>query len=106
MSVLTAQTYLRLQQCKSLNIEEFCQNWIPKLYGFQPDEYGYRKACIAELARLMDGAITAKGIDKNWKWNDGKEEYPSYVKPILSFAHQRYVIMEALGVLPKYTIDD
>jgi len=106
MSVITAQTYLRLQQRKALNIEEFCQNWIPKLYGLQPDEYGYRKACITELTRLMEGAITAKGIDKNWKWNDGQEEYPGYVRPLLSLAHQKYTIMEALGVLPKYPTED
>jgi hypothetical protein len=33
---------------------EYCKKWIPHLYGHEPGEYGYRKACIIELACITD----------------------------------------------------
>lgn len=31
---------------------DYCKKWIPSLYGYEPGEYGYRKACIIELAHV------------------------------------------------------
>lgn len=103
MAALTAELYLKIRcSRKTLELEDFLHRWIPKLYGIQPDEYGFRKACITELSRLMSGVITARGIDKNWKWQNGQTDYPPYVKPLLDLADEKYRIMEQLKVLPNY----
>jgi hypothetical protein len=97
MQVITLQAYLKLQH--KVNIEEFCSIWIPKLYGIHPGEYGYKKACILELVKLTENAITYESIRRHWKWEDGKQDYPIYINPLLSLAHQRYAVLEALGKL-------
>ncbi len=106
MRMLTTQAYIRLNSQKpALNIEEFCLEWIPKLYGIHPDDRLYRKACIREMVRLMQGAVKPSSVDKNWDFLEPDKGYPSYVKPVLTLAHQQYRIMETLGVLPKFTLD-
>ena len=42
---------------------EYCEKWIPVLYGFEPGEYGYRKACIQELMYVTS---FEPGTIKNW----------------------------------------
>jgi hypothetical protein len=100
MPTITVQSFLKFQT--KVNIEEFCAIWIPKLYGIQPNEYGYRKACMNELVRLTEGSASYNTIDKNWQWTNGEEKYPSYMKPLLNLAHQRYSVLDALGELRKH----
>lgn len=104
MAFLSTEKYLSLKcSVKPLEIEEFCHRWIPKLYKIQPDEYGYRKACVTELSRLMKDSITFRGIEKNWKWQNGQTDYPPYVKAVLDLADEKYRVMEQLDALPNYS---
>jgi len=79
---------------KRLDIETFCELWIPKLYGLQPDERGYKKACISELAKIV-GDISPSNIQKNWKWGKGEKEYPKWVDRMLELTDARYKTIEA-----------
>jgi len=78
-----------------LDIETFCSEWIPKLYGLLPGEYGYKKACIVELVRIIGGEITFSNIQKNWKWGEGRHDYPKvYVDRLLELTDARYRTIE------------
>lgn len=104
MTVLTKESYLRLKcSPKTLEIEDFCNRWIPKLYKIEQNEYGFRKACVTELSRLMKDSITLLGIEKNWKWQNGQTDYPPYVRAVLDLADEKYRVMEQLNVLPDYS---
>jgi len=106
MAAITTQIYVNKIQGQTVGIDEFCQLWIPKLYGVLPGEYGYKKACIVELRRLLNNTVSFRSIEVNWRWDGGQKKYPAYIDPYLVLAHQLYLIKEALGVLPKYSSDD
>lgn len=95
-----------IKESKGLNPDTFCQTWIPKIYGIQPGKDLYRDACFDEFKKyLPDEVVTRSTMEKTWNW-DSKvvpHRYPKYLPAILLLAHQRYVIMETLGVLPQIT---
>ena len=43
--------------------KDYCEKWIPLLYGVNPREYGYRKACVHELSNRTGFAIKTV---QNW----------------------------------------
>jgi len=45
---------------------EYCQIWIPIIYGLHPDERGYRAKCIIELSSVTELATsTIEGWGSN-----------------------------------------
>lgn len=82
--------------------EEFCEIWIPKLYGIYPGENLYRKACIQEMTRHLPAE--ASNAYRNWHWTNGRTEYPKYLPAFLELLDQKYAILEKLDALPRYTI--
>lgn len=100
---------LLLSKITTVDIEEFFETWIPKVYGIYPDEYKYRKACIAELLELTCGIASEKTIQKRWNWwSKGTDAYyvPNYIKPILKLAHQKYVALDGYEILPRKNVDE
>ena len=93
MSTATTKPYLSLQL--SVNIETFCEKWIPKLYGLHPNEYGYKKCCVIELVKIMGGDVSHDNIKKHWKWKDGQTGYPKIVNQLLMHVDARYSTIEA-----------
>lgn len=84
--------------------EQFANTWITKLYGLEPGDDLYRKACIQEFCRFLK--VKKRNAYKNWVWTgDRKHEYPKDLPAILWLLDQRYKVMEAVGCLPKYTIE-
>ncbi|NER26437.1 MAG: hypothetical protein F6J89_02120 [Symploca sp. SIO1C4] len=72
-----------------LTPEEYCRRWIPKLRGIQPDERGYRQACIIELARIT----TLKENTIN-TWGKDFKDAPRYVQAICRMADMLNQIRE------------
>ncbi|MEH2393853.1 MAG: hypothetical protein V7K21_20040 [Nostoc sp.] len=106
MPTLTPEAYRKIQQREGrLEPQEFCEKWIPKLYGVYPGEYLYRKACILEFLRLLPQVVEFQTIEKNWKWGTSRDSYPKYLASVLLLADQMYKVREALGVLPKYIVE-
>jgi len=93
MTTTTSKPYLNLEM--TVNIESFCSKWIPRLYGYQPDEYGYKKYCVLELVKLMGGEASADNIKKHWKWKNGQTRYPKIVNQLLMHVDARYSTIEA-----------
>ena len=62
---------------------EYCKKWIPILYGCEPGEYGYRKACVMELVYITD--FEPRSI-QNWgqDLNDLSKRSRSLVERVLA----------------------
>lgn len=93
MTTTTIQPYLRLTN--SVNIEQFCEKWIPKLYDIHPDERGFKKVCVVELVKIMGGTVSSDNISKHWVWKDGQSNYPAIVDELLTHVDARYSTIEA-----------
>lgn len=91
-----------------LHPNDFCQKWIPILYGVQLGEDLYRKACIQEFQRwLSPMGLSDQSIRCNWSW-DGKQrkdKYPGYLPVVLGLVDRQYSILEKLGHLPRYQVE-
>ena len=106
MPVLTPDSYRKIQSREGkLEPQEFCEKWIPKMYGVYPGEYLYRKACIQEFAKLLPEAVDHKTIERNWRWGTQNDYYPRYLPAVLLLADQMYKVREALDVLPRHTVE-
>lgn len=103
MNMTIQQLHTLFKSQPQVKIQDFCETWIPKLYDVQPDEYGYKKACINELVRLLKGTVRFETISRNWKWGSGDDKYTGYIEPLLDLAHQRYSVLDAMGELRKYS---
>ena len=92
---------------KGLEPQEFCELWIPKIYGVYPGEELYVKACIKEFITLIRPiGFTERLIRANWVWmGERKHKYPEYLGVILGLAHKQYSALECLGSLPRRTIE-
>lgn len=58
----------RIDEIRSKPLEplDYCQKWVPKYYGKQPGDWGYKAACIRELMRVTQKsqkAIEAWGAE-------------------------------------------
>jgi hypothetical protein len=93
MTTATIQPYIDLRN--TVNIEQFCEKWIPRLYGIEPDERGFKKYCAAELVKVMGGRVTANNIIRHWVWKDGQSDYPDIVDELLTHVDARYSTIEA-----------
>lgn len=66
---------------KDVTPREYCLKWIPTLYGKDPNAYGFRKACIAELAWLTGN--TEKSVDN---WGKDFEKAPKAIERVCEMA--------------------
>jgi hypothetical protein len=76
-----------------LEPKEYCQKWVPTLYGKHPGERGYKAACIRELSRVS--GVSEESIEGNWGIDFSKA--PSYLPRMLRMAD---IINQAVRVLP------
>ncbi|BAZ39440.1 hypothetical protein NIES4101_53930 [Calothrix sp. NIES-4101] len=107
MNVLTPEKFLKIKrQETTVNVSEFCEKWIPKIYGVQPGERGYRTACVSELAQIVGTLASFQSIYTNWNIKDDENGYPKYVKQMLDFADKEHTIAETLGLLPRKQIPE
>lgn len=84
-----------------LEPEEFCNKWIPKIYGIQPGESLYTKACIEEFLLILGTTgLTERSIRSNWSWLGGQRRYPSYLPIVLRLVDRQYGVLDLLGYLP------
>ncbi len=82
---------------KPMEPREYCCRWVPKFYGISPDERGYRKACIKELAKvttLEEGTIN--------NWGSQFEGRPNYVLVMLRMADMINQIREVVSLPPDF----
>jgi hypothetical protein len=78
---------------------EYCEKWVTKICGLQPDERGYKSACVRELMRvtgLAESTIREWGIDYV-KFN---EKPSKAVLAALKWADQINSVKESLGFRP------
>jgi hypothetical protein len=102
MSIQQLSSLLKKQG--NVTIPDFCEKWIPKLYKLHPGDHGYKKACITELSRLLQGSIKASTIARTWKIDGvGGVDYPLYMDALLDLANQRYECLEAMRELKPYS---
>ena len=66
---------------KALEPQDYCATWIPKNYNVTPDQRGYKKLCIKELARLT-------GYEESYIRNWGKdfEKAPEIARRLCAMA--------------------
>lgn len=88
---------------KELEPEEFCNTWIIKLYGIEPGSDLYRKACVLEMTRYYPTEYDT--AYRNWQWTKGRAKYPNPLPAFLLLQHKLYLALEALGNLPRYTLE-
>ncbi|ACK73358.1 hypothetical protein PCC7424_5005 [Gloeothece citriformis PCC 7424] len=82
---------------KDLSVEEFCNFWIPKLYGISKGKRGYKKACIEVLSY-----ITQYSPDTCANWvstRKRKVNPPRILLKYLRLVHQAWLQEEFL--MPK-----
>lgn len=58
-----------------LDPEDFCQKWIPRLTGIQPNQRGYRRVCCQLLSFVLGKSL---GTVQNWFL---QPESPGYRQP-------------------------
>ena len=86
--------------------KDFCLEWIPKLYGIQPGETYFTKACIREFIRQCEGMnLNEANIRSNWSWMGERDKFPDYLPVIRGHVHKQYRALEALEALPRYNLD-
>ncbi len=96
-TVLTREMVSKKQYLhqRPMKPSEYCQAWITKITGIQPDEKGYKSACVKELMRVTGAAESTV-----WGWGDTFDDCPSYVKFILAPTHANNLIKEVFGFRP------
>lgn len=78
---------------------DYCDKWVTKISGLQPDERGYKSACVRELMRvtgLAESTIREWGVDYI-KFN---EKPSKAVLAALKWADQINSVKEGLGFRP------
>lgn len=90
------QQYYRFERLKRKPLEplDFCNRWIPKLYNVQPDERGYKAACIRELEKITGTQYTT--IERNWGADFSNR--PEWVPRILKREHLLNLIQQAMNL--------
>ena len=92
------QQYQWMEAIRKLPLkpQEYCEKWVPILYGRQPGERGYKAACIRELARVS--GVEADTIERNWGLtNMAFDAAPAYLPRMLRMAD---IINQAVKTLP------
>jgi hypothetical protein len=64
-----------------LKPDEYCRRWIPKIKGIEPTDWGYRKVCVKELAKLT--SLSESTVNS---WGPNFEKAPSYVESVCRLA--------------------
>jgi len=82
----------------------FFERWIGKIYGAHPGEQTYRQACLTELMINLQSVVTKESIVANWRWDGDKQQFPNYLPAMLFQIHQRYSLLDVLGLLPKRSL--
>ncbi len=80
---------------------EYCAKWVTKISGIQPDERGYKSACVRELMRvtmLAESTIRDWGVDfVDFNESKGKNKA---VLAALKWADQNNSVKVGLGFRP------
>ncbi len=99
--VLTREMLLRGQHINTsiMKASQFCEKWIPILYGLYPTDRGYKAACIRELAQLTK--LTERTIKS---WGDNLDNHPETVDQTLYWANIGYGVKHVLGFKPNQKI--
>jgi hypothetical protein len=81
----------QITRSKTVTPKEYCDKWVTKKSGLQPDEWGYASACVRELAKVLGcSEITVRG------WGKDFSKYPDYVTVNLSNVDKLNAIAEIL----------
>jgi hypothetical protein len=91
LSLARKPQYQRIERAKRKALEplDFCNIWIPKLYGIQPNERGFKAACIKELAKITGTGYAT--IERNWAadFSDRPEWVPRLLRRTHAQPHPR-----------------
>lgn len=84
---------------------EYCEKWIPIIYGIEPDERGYRAKCIIELSSVTEFATsTIEGwgsdldavaertrpiVERTLAMQDALNKTSHFLQPFMQRPHQR-----------------
>lgn len=81
----------QITRSKVVTPKEYCDRWVTKRSGLQPDEWGYSSACVRELANALGcSEVTVRG------WGKDFGKHPEYVKVNLSNVDKLNAIAEIL----------
>lgn len=89
----------KLSKLKPLSVEEFCQIWVPLLYGIDESSSKYLKACRDLIIRLSGNT---KQTVKNWFWNP--KSVPSSFKAYLGAVDQLWRLEKWVETLRQYIL--
>lgn len=83
---LFKQRKLRYQRieaalCDTLEPQDYAEKWIPKLFGLEAEERGFRDKAVTEIARIT--GLSAGSVNN---WGSKFERSPDYVKRMLKMA--------------------
>jgi hypothetical protein len=81
----------QITRAKAVTPKEYCDRWVTKKSGLQPDEWGYASACVRELAKVLGCSETTV---RGWGRDFGK--FPEYVRASLSNVDKLNAIAEIL----------
>lgn len=84
-----------------LEPSDYCSKWVPKLWHIEQGERGYRKACMAEIARVT--SISKNTINT---WGSDFSDCPSHVKQSLRMADIINTIRELIQLPPNMFSED
>lgn len=98
LSLVRKPQYQRIERAKSKALEplDFCNIWIPKIYGIQPNERGFKAACIRELTKITGTQYTT--IERNW--GADFSDRPDWVPRVLRREHMLNRIREIVNLSP------
>ena len=90
----------QITRSKVVTPKEYCDRWVTKKSGLQPDEWGYSSACVRELANALGcSEVTVRG------WGKDFSRHPEYValffmlRPIsfrMKFGEVRFASLESV----------
>lgn len=81
----------QITRSKVVTPKEYCDRWVTKKTGLQPDEWGYSSACVRALANALGcSEVTIRG------WGKDFSKHPEHVKVSLSNVDKLNAIAEIL----------
>ncbi|WP_449416068.1 hypothetical protein [Phormidium nigroviride] len=97
-----AQRYQRIETIrrKPLEPQDYCAKWIPKYYGKQPGEWGYRAACVREIQRVTE--LDDRTIEN---WGRDFAKCPKYVHVMLRMADIINQMRDLAGLPPNFPLE-
>lgn len=64
----------QIVRCTTVTPKDYCDKWITKKTGLQPDEWGYASACVRELSKVLGCSEIAVR-----KWGKDFQKCPEHI---------------------------